>query len=202
MWRNKVFIDTLLGTLNRELSSLEDRADIVLNYTPDELTTEEAIVALMELASSVKDTCSYWRNYCNSYEVADGKDKELVNKIAEDNKQLRSCLLELISKYNKLATLTNKTVSEFNSNVADAVGSIALKNFLRSEEYKGKDRRGTNSPRYRQDVSDEELKELYEAGSSVAELADKFKLTPNGVRIRLKALGIFKDKRFKDNNGN
>ena len=85
----------------------------------------------------------------------------------------------------------------FNSKVLKATDSIAMNSYMKSEEYKNKDRKGVKAPRYRQDVDNDAIIAKYESGTSVKNLAEQYKMTENGMRFRLKELGVWKDRRYK-----
>ena len=87
----------------------------------------------------------------------------------------------------------------FNSRVDEAVGQIACKEYLKSDEYKHRDRKGANASCYRTDVKNEDIIEKYQSGMSIKQLAESYSMTENGMRRRLKELGVWEDRRFTAN---
>ena len=90
----------------------------------------------------------------------------------------------------------NDSMEIFNTRVNSAVNQIACKEYMQSDEFK-KDRNGVKAPRYRQDVDNDAIIAKYESGTSVKKLAEQYKMTENGMRFRLKELGVWKDRRYK-----
>ena len=91
----------------------------------------------------------------------------------------------------------NDSMEIFNTRVNSAVNQIACKEYMQSDEFKNKDRKGVKAPRYRQDVDNDAIIAKYESGTSVKKLAEQYKMTENGMRFRLKELGVWKDRRYK-----
>ena len=91
----------------------------------------------------------------------------------------------------------NDSMEIFNNRVNSAVNQIACKEYMQSDEFKNKDRKGVKAPRYRQDVDNDAIIAKYESGTSVKKLAEQYKMTENGMRFRLKELGVWKDRRYK-----
>lgn len=91
----------------------------------------------------------------------------------------------------------NDSMELFNTRVNSAVNQIACKEYMQSDEFKNKDRKGVKAPRYRQDVDNDAIIAKYESGTSVKNLAEQYKMTENGMRLRLKELGVWKDRRYK-----
>ena len=91
----------------------------------------------------------------------------------------------------------NDSMEIFNNRVNSAVNQIACKEYMQSDEFKNKDRKGVKAPRYRQDVDNDAIIAKYESGTSVKKLAEQYKMTENGIRLRLKELGVWKDRRYK-----
>lgn len=77
--------------------------------------------------------------------------------------------------------------------------SMLTSEFMRSEVYKNqcKDRKGKNSPRYRQDAPDETIIKEFQNGSTVQQLAQLYNMTENGIREKLKRAGVWENRRKK-----
>lgn len=85
----------------------------------------------------------------------------------------------------------NKTLERLSNNIGEALRlieenskSIGMREGLKLSE----DRSGENSPRYRQDVENMKLIELYRSGMDYVKLGEIFDMTPAGVINRLKNL--------------
>lgn len=111
--------------------------------------------------------------------------------------QSKNSLLDITNRYQNTVDKFNNNMEIFNSKVLKATDSIAMNSYMKSEEYKNKDRKGVKAPRYRQDVDNDAIIAKYESGTSVKNLAEQYKMTENGMRFRLKELGVWKDRRYK-----
>lgn len=113
-------------------------------------------------------------------------------------------MIELVDRYNNLAGGNQKVIDNLNQSfgkinrsISNAVKQIALKEYIQSDEYKNRDRKGAKSPRYRQDIDNNVLANKYKSGVSIKALAEEYNMTENGMRMRLKELGIWEDRRYK-----
>ena len=52
---------------------------------------------------------------------------------------------------------------------------------------------------YRTDVKNEDIIEKYQSGMSIKQSAENYSMTENGMRRRLKELGVWEDRRFTAN---
>lgn len=119
--------------------------------------------------------------------------------LEEENNLLRERLNAVFDENATLLKEINEHMRVFNSRVDEAVGQIACKEFISSEEYKHRDRKGAKAPRFRRDVKDEDIVKQYQSGVSIRELAENYNMTENGMRLRLKELGVWEDRRFSAN---
>lgn len=67
------------------------------------------------------------------------------------------------------------------------INNIALKEYMKSDEFKSRDRIGDKAPRYRRDIDKEEIIELYQKGWTIKQLAEKFNCSYNTISSRLKS---------------
>ena len=111
--------------------------------------------------------------------------------------QSKNSLLDITNRYQNTVDKFNNNMEIFNSKVLKATDSIAMNSYMKSEEYKNKDRKGVKAPRYRQDVDNDAIIAKYKSGTSIKELAEQYKMTENGMRLRLKELGVWRDRRYK-----
>lgn len=120
------------------------------------------------------------------------ENNNLKKQIEANNNQMAG----IVHGYEVLVKSLNKQMQSFNNRVDSAVNQIACKEYMQSEEYKSRDRKGTNASAYRQDIDNETLKEKYQSNCSVKLLAEEYGMTENGMRSRLKSLGVWEDRRF------
>lgn len=123
-------------------------------------------------------------------------EKENIDLKAELS-QSKNSLLDITNRYQNTVDKFNNNMEIFNSKVLKATDSIAMNSYMKSEEYKNKDRKGVKAPRYRQDVDNDAIIAKYKSGTSIKELAEQYKMTENGMRLRLKELGVWRDRRYK-----
>lgn len=90
----------------------------------------------------------------------------------------------------------NRLLSLFESNVK----SMALKESMRTVEFKNKDRNGSKSPRFIQEINNEELVQKYKDAGYVlsSDIVNHYSsitnITYNGLMERLKTLGVWQYK--------
>ena len=122
-----------------------------------------------------------------------------VSALQEENQLLKKSLESAVEKNEALLEKISEHMRVFNSRVDEAVGQIACKEYLKSDEYKHRDRKGANASCYRTDVKNEDIIEKYQSGMSIKQLAESYSMTENGMRRRLKELGVWEDRRFTAN---
>lgn len=83
--------------------------------------------------------------------------------------------------------------------VGNNVRQLALQEYIKSDEFKERDRTGEKNPNYRKDINTEEVNKLYRAGLSIKEIAKKYECSYNTIATRVKGGNNYGKKENMDN---
>lgn len=198
-------------SLNGPYKYLNNLNNIYKNNGKPSTKLEACLTDIASAVSTVSEYTDLMRGIDDEYktEVLDKMEAmeqeriQLTERIRLLEKEKADLKEELKRKDQSLLDIShtiakfNDSMEIFNTRVNSAVNQIACKEYMQSDEFKNKDRKGVKAPRYRQDVDNDAIIAKYESGTSVKKLAEQYKMTENGMRFRLKELGVWKDRRYK-----
>lgn len=202
-------------SLNEPYKYLDNLNSIYKNKGKPSTKLESCLTDIASAVSTVSEYTDLMRGIDDEYktEVLDKMEAmeqeriqltERIKLLEKENidlkaqlSQSKNSLLDITNRYQNTVDKFNNNMEIFNSKVLKATDSIAMNSYMKLEEYKNKDRKGVKAPRYRQDVDNDAIIAKYKSGTSIKELAEQYKMTENGMRLRLKELGVWKDRRYK-----
>lgn len=182
-------LEELINSLEISVTGIDEYkclfGDLIIEHNREVLKKSEENMILKNRTEQLEREIEALREENNS----------LKKQLEANNSQMTG----IVRGYEVLLRKLNQQMESFNSRVNSAVNQIACKEYMQSEGYKSKDRKGANASAYRQDIDVEELKKEYQSGRSVKQLAQKYNMTENGMRSRLKSLGVWEDRRSNKN---
>lgn len=201
-------MSSIYTDMDKRLKSLRDNGKKNTALEKQLLEVADAVCLIQDYKEMLMSTDKeYKTDVLEELETAKEEKARLEERVAileQENKALKEQSQannkELIDNYHSLLSSLNENMAKFNSRVDDAVKQIACKEYLSSDEFKHRDRKGDKAPRYRQDINNDDIINKYNQGISVKQIAETYGMTENGMRLRLKDLGVWKDRRFKHSN--
>lgn len=194
----KVNINTILGTLSRELSTLRNNTDGIVDQLQavNDLDADEQLIMyktlLGDLINQVIGFERYWTKYCSLFDEAVSKDIEMQDRIYNDNKELRAKYSEIVKNYNEILKvvangLYDNTV-RINKTLEVIEDDSAHIKFKRAVKEKGE-----THPNYRSDIETKDLVNDYlNNGRHLSDdIVEKYGLTYQAIRNRLLDAGVW-----------
>lgn len=153
-----------------------------------ELQIPEVDVVLCSIEADIDDYKDYCDGFLEAIDRTKNRNSELVaknNEMIGYIKRLEKQVKELNKAHDDRLGLLDETIRLIHENAR----TMEMREYMKDESV---DRSGVNSPRYRKDINDSELVELYKCGWTIKQLADKYKMSSPGIMERLKKLEVYK----------
>lgn len=171
---------------SNNLKEMIERDLSLIGYAFSEI--DDGLETIKEVDTEFKDSI------LDRMEELESENIELKMKLRESNSkniELETKLRELETKLIEFTSDYIEDIVLFNKRVTSAINQIALTEYLKTPGVvKKKNKSGEQSPRFRSDIPNESLVEDLNKGLTVRQLADKYGMSYQGIKNRLKKLNL------------
>lgn len=164
--------------------------------------SEFVLIGIANLESEFSGKLKDLREMIIESEIKEKALREQIQQLELENERLRSSEITdgvVVERLEKLSDSIEGMLSLVESNIK----TMALGEAMRTKEYRERDRHGEKSPRFIQEIDNEELIRMYRESNCTLtkEIVEYYKgksgITYNGLMERLKTLGIWQYKNKK-----